>query len=126
MLLSIYKYIYRHNILSNNIATGTFTEYFLFDSCDLNVNSVFEFDTGAGNDSFHGCGLINRCIVNEKATSTGLIKVGASTDTKRTVWYNASLDAQIFKRTTYPIIATRNALSNIIITNGNVTVDYSA
>ncbi len=110
-------------VLSNDIATGTFTEFFLFDSCELNVNSIFEFNTGAGNDSFHGCGLTNRCIVNEKSTSTGLIKVGAAGDTLRTVWYNAPLDAQIFKRTAYPIIATQNSLSNIITTNGNLTVE---
>ena len=110
-------------VLSNNIATGTFTEFFLFDSCELNVNSIFELGTGAGNDSFHGCGLTNRCIVNEKSTSTGLIKVGAAGDTHHTVWYNAPLDVHIFKRTAYPIIATQNSLSNVITTSGNVTIE---
>ena len=112
-------------VLSNDVGTGTFTEFFIFDACELNIETVFRTKRGAGNDSFHGCGCTNRTIVNEKSSATGpLFIVGDAADTGRSVWYNAPLDCQIFKRTTQPIVGNGPAaVSNIITTTGNLTVE---
>ena len=111
--------------LSTDIGSGTFTEFVVFDSCLLHVKRVFTMQRGAGDGSFHGCGLTNRTIVEEMAGNDGpLFVVGMPGDTQRCVWYNAPLDGQVFKNSTYPIIGNgRTGVNDVVLTIGNLTFE---
>ena len=82
-------------VLSNDIGTGTFTEFFNFSNCDIRCNKIFTMKRGAGNDSFHGCGWDDLCIINI-GNVTSIIDIGEGDGANRIVWYNAPVGGSIF------------------------------
>lgn len=83
--------------LSNDISTGTFTEFFKFTSCDIHCGSVFTMYRGAGDRSFHGCGWDDNCVINvssDKIIQLGIL--GESTSAQQVVWYNGSVGGSVF------------------------------
>ncbi len=111
--------------LSNDIGTGTFTEFFIFKNCELNCEQVFTFERGAGNDSFHGCGIDDHTVVNQRDTAVNpLFYVGTPADgSNRIVWYNAPLSSQVFTRGNQSLIGCGNTGNNILTSSGNLTVE---
>ncbi|MFP9529088.1 phage head-binding domain-containing protein [Pectobacterium brasiliense] len=105
--------------LSNDIATGTFTEFFQFDACDIYCDQLLHLKKGAGNDSFHGCGYKNGTVINKIAGSTlPLIGVGSAGDTGRIALYNGYMDGTIFWEGSNQYIISID--SSIIGNNGNI------
>lgn len=96
-------------LLSTDIASGTFTEFFVFNNCQIWCARLFKATRGAGDGSFHGCGINNGTVVNKiSGSSTALIELNEG-DTGRAVWYNCQLDGTIFWRgTSNYIISLKN------------------
>lgn len=112
--------------LSTDISAGTFTEFFIFNNCQIWCDRLFRVTRGAGDGSFHGCGFNNGTVINKTTDSaTALIELNEG-DTGRAVWYNCQVDGTVFWRgTNNYIISLKNpsVTGSIINVSGFLRVE---
>lgn len=80
-------------LLSNDVAAGTFTEFVKIKRCQINKSCIVpvELFRGAGNDSFHGCGITDDTVIVTNTPNAELVKIGTGC-----YLYNAIMDVTVF------------------------------
>ena len=103
----------------NNDA-GSFTEYCVADNCEFTTTctTAAHYVVGSGNDSFHGSGLANRCLLNQNGGSAVLVDTGAHP-------YNAPLDLQVWANAPNTTIVTNNSTIAVSF-SGRITLEPSS
>lgn len=79
-------------VFTNDIGTGTFTEYNVFQNCIFIGSGVANFIRGSGNDSFRGNSFVGGIAALE-ADTTMIFEIGDSTasETGNILWYEGEL-----------------------------------
>jgi hypothetical protein len=110
---------------SNDIGSGTFTEYSVAERCSFfsGCTTPVIFVRGAGDGSFHGCGLQGCTIQGSSSNNTPAIIVGNTGETIDL--YNAPMDFQIWTYSPINIISIPTAAS-VVFTHGTITVENDA
>ena len=85
----------------HNRDAGSFTEFCVADNCRFDDDCwlAVEYIVTSGNDSFHGSGLRNNCIVGSTNTQVARIRINSGAHP-----YNAPMDATFFMNGSIPII----------------------
>lgn len=114
--------------LSNDIASGTFTEFFRFNDCDIRCRKIFVFKRGKGNDSFHGCGWNDGCVINVHRDSDCMVELGDNDSGKQLRWYNGKIGGSIFHGGTNAVFVRQNtnSVTNVVSLAGDVKFELNS
>lgn len=80
-------------LLSNDVAAGTFTEFVKVRQSSFTTSCIvpLELFRGAGNDSFHGCGITDDTVIVTNTPNVELFKIGTGC-----YLYNSVMDVTVF------------------------------
>ena len=114
--------------LSNDIGSGTFTEFFRFNDCDIRCNKIFVFKRGKGDDSFHGCGWNDGCVINVRRDSDCMVELGDNDSGKQIRWYNGKIGGSIFHGGTNAVFVRQNTnvVTNVVSLAGDVKFELNS
>ena len=103
--------------LLHNKSAGQFTEYCTLDQCEIftSCTTAMEYRKTSGDQSFHGSGMKNRCLVNTPTTGNpSVLLVGANC-----LPYNAPLDVQVWSKVGTAVLIKNNNTGTPAINNCN-------